>query len=136
MHLKATRGKEVVVRIINDIGVLADLAKVLADRGIDLKAINASVLGDQATIRVVTDDNLRAVDVLGEHGYNPQESSMIVLTLSHKPGMLHRVSEELAHAMLDIRHIYASSVEGQDECCVILHTANDDRALVRLNQME
>ena len=135
MHLKAIQGKEVVVQIVNRSGVLADLARSLADRGLDLLALNASVVGDLATIRLVTDDNLRTDDVLREHGYSPHEEDVILLTISHKPGMLHRVSEILAEAMIDTHHIYSTTMNTDGNCSIVLHTANDDQALVLFNKM-
>ena len=135
MHLKAIQGKEVVIRIINGSGVLADLARVMADRGLNLLALNASVVGDLATIRLVTDDNLRTDDVLREHGYSPHEESVILLTIPHKPGMLHRVSEILAEAMIDTHLIYSTTMDTGGNCCIVLHTANDDQALVQFNKM-
>jgi hypothetical protein len=135
MHLKAIQGKEVVVQIVNRSGVLADLARYLADRGLDLLALNASVDGGVATIRLVTDDNLRADDVLREHGYSPHEEDVILLTIPHKPGMLHRVSEILAEAMIDPHHIYATTMDTDGNCSIVLHTENDDQALVLFNKM-
>ncbi|WP_269522480.1 ACT domain-containing protein [Coraliomargarita parva] len=135
MHLKATQGKEVVVKIANRIGVLANLAQYLADRGINLLAVNAQVTGNEATIRLVTDDNLRADDILREHGYNPHEEDVVLLSIPHKAGMLHRVSEILAEAMIDIREIYASAWEMEGNCMLVLHTNNDAQALVRFNEM-
>lgn len=135
MYLKAKRGKEVTLSIVNRIGVLAEMAKVMADRGVNLLAINASVDGSVGTIRLVTDDNLRAKDVLREHGYNPHEEDVIMLTVPHKAGMLHRVTEILAEAMIDTHHVYATTTETDGDCCVVLHTANDDQALVKLNEI-
>ncbi|MGB0257893.1 MAG: ACT domain-containing protein [Coraliomargarita sp.] len=135
MNLKAKRGKEVTVKIINRIGILADLAKFLADRGVNLLALNATVVDDQAIIRLITDDNLRAEDVLREHGYNPHEEDVVLLTIPHKPGMLHRVSEILAEAMIDTHHIYATTTDSNGDCCVVLHTANDDQALIKFNEV-
>ena len=123
------------VKITNRIGILADLAKVLADRGVNLLAIDAYALADQAFVRLITDDNLRAMDVLKEHGYNPHEEDVILLTIPHKPGMLRRVSEILAEAMIDTHHIYVTTTELGGDCCVVLHTANDDKALVQFNEM-
>lgn len=134
MHLKAKRGKEVVVKVTNRIGILADMLKYIADRGVNLLAVSAGVVDDQAVIRLVTDDNLRVDDILREHGYNPHEEHVVLLTVPHKPGMLHRVSEILAEAVIDTHHIYASSTQTDGDCCVVLHTANDDQALVKLNE--
>lgn len=133
MKLKATQGKEIVVRIQNRIGVLADLSRIIADKGINLLAISGSVVEDQATIRLVTDDNLRAGDALRAHRYDPHEEAAIILRVPHKPGMMRRISECLATEMIDVYHLYATADTGQADCLLVLHTDKDDHALVRLN---
>ena len=134
LDLKAQRGKEVLVKISNRIGILADLAQIIADRGINLLAIDAYALADQAYVRLLTGDNLRAVDVLREHGYNPHEEDVVLLTIPHKPGMLHRVSEILSESGINIHHIYASTTKADGDCCVVLHTTNDAQAIVKFNE--
>ncbi|PXA05073.1 hypothetical protein DDZ13_03660 [Coraliomargarita sinensis] len=134
MDLKAQMGKEVMIKVANRIGILADVARALADRGINLLAIDAHALAGQAFIRLVTDDNLRAGDTLGEHGYKSQAEDVILLTVPHKPGILHRVTEILAESEIDVHHVYASTTDKGGNCCVVLHTANDAQALVKFNE--
>lgn len=133
MELKANQGKELVLHVRNAIGVLAEFARLLADKGINIQAIWASVDGDDATVRMVTDDHLHAVDALREHHYKPREQSVILLRLPSKPGMLRHLSEQLARAGIDIRHVYASAPEREAACLLVLHTADDARAFVTLN---
>ncbi len=135
MKFKATQGKEVVLRVTNRIGILADLAKIVADAGISLSAVSATVDGDTGIIRLVTEDNLRTGDVLRSKNYNPHEEDVVTVRLPHKPGMLHRISECLATEMIDVHHLYATSEADARHCLVVLRTANNDRALVALNAL-
>ena len=116
--MESTRGRD----------ILGDLAKILADRGVDLLAVQADVADGQGTVRVVTDDNLRASDALRAR-LQTRGEEVILLTIPHKPGMLHRVGEILAEAALDTQRIYATTIRSVGDCCVVLHTANDDLAL-------
>jgi hypothetical protein len=86
-------------------------------------------------VRLVTDDNLRAGDILAEKGHEPGEEHCILLELPHKPGILKRVSEVLAREEIDIHYVYGSALGQDDQCLLVLHTDNDERALAKLSQM-
>jgi hypothetical protein len=44
-------------------------------------------------------------------------------------------SEKLAHADIDIHHLYATASAAQAQCLVVFATANNDRAMVLLNAL-
>ena len=134
MKLKAVQGKAIVVHLSDRIGVLADLAKVLADKCIDLLSVSAEASDGNGTIRLVTDDNLRAVDALKAANYTPSEADVVLLHIPHKPGTLHRISECLATSMIDVRHLTATAGEGGDSL-VVVDTVDNERAMVALNAL-
>ena len=131
--LKARPAKEIVLRMPNEIGTLNTIAKTLSDKGINIIASSAWVEGAEVIIRLVTDENARAVDALKAQRHAAREVDVIVADLLHKPGMLRRVTEALAQEGIDIHHLYATSAPGQDHALVVFATANNDRAIVRLN---
>lgn len=134
--LQARQGKEIVVAMNNESGVLFDLAKHLAERGLSILAVSGTAGGGECQIRLVTDDNLRAKDTLTEAGYKPHEEEVVILEVPHKPGMLKRVAEVLKNESIDIDHVYASALESQDKCLLILHTTNDEHAIPKLNEAQ
>ena len=129
----AQRDYQLTVRVANEAGVLADLAKVIADRGINILAISG--VGEEARgeISLVTDDNLRASDALKENRYEPEQQPVVVLDAEHKPGLLRRIVETLGHEGINIQKVYASASSTQERCFVVLHTSDDERALVALH---
>jgi hypothetical protein len=131
---KAKLCKEIVVRVGNKIGVLAQLTKLLAEKGIDLIAVNGYREGEVAVFRIITTDNLRATDVLRDHNYAPRETECVVIDLPHKPGMLRNITERLAMEQIDIRHLYASAAEDQNRCLITLDSTRNERAVVALNK--
>ena len=62
----ARQGKEILVKIHNDVGIMRDLAKIVAEKGVNLLAASSWVEGKDGYIRLITDDNLRAKDALVE----------------------------------------------------------------------
>jgi hypothetical protein len=131
--LRTRPAKEVVVRMPNEIGALNRLAGAIADKGIDIVAVSAWVEGARAVIHLVTDDSVRVMDIVRAGGYDAREADVLVTEVPHKPGMLHRIAETLAREEIDIHHLYATAGSVQDQCVVVLATANNDRAMVLLN---
>lgn len=131
--LKTRPAKEVIVRIQNEIGALDELAQTIADKGANILAVSVWVDGAQGVIHVVTDDSVRVLDALRARNYDAREADVLVTEVPHKPGMLHRVTQKLAQGDIDIHHLYATATVTQDQCLLVLATANNDRAMVLLN---
>jgi hypothetical protein len=131
--LKARMGKEILLRVENEVGVLDQIARTVAEKGADIQAVSAWVEGPLAVIHLVTDDNRRVADALRSKNYDPRESDVVVTEVPHKPGMLRHVTERLARGSVDVHHLYASTTSEQRESLLVLATANNDRAVVLLN---
>jgi len=132
---EARQGKEVVVRVKNDIGLLFKLSKRLSEKGLSILAVSGAATGQDCLIRLVTDDNLRAKDALADSGYGHEEQDVILMELAHKPGILKHVTEALAEENIDVRHVYATMLEQHKKCLLVLHTSDDERALPKLNKL-
>jgi hypothetical protein len=126
-------GKEVTVRVHNEIGVLAQLSKLIADKGINILAVCAWVEGEEAVVRLVTNDNLRVMDALRENHYNPREAGTVMVETAHKPGILRRITERLSEKSIDLHHLYATAPDNQDRILIVFASANNDQAIVLLN---
>ncbi len=131
--MKARSAKEIVLRMPNAIGTLNAVAKTLSDKGVNMLALTAWVEGDQVVLRLLTDDTARAADALKAQKHAVREVDVVVTEIPHKPGMLRHITEQLARDEIDIHHLYATAAAAQDRCLVVFATANNDRAIVRLN---
>jgi hypothetical protein len=91
------------------------------------------VEGQDALIRLVTDDMLHTKDILTQNGYTMRENDVVVVDAEHKPGILKHLSDRLSRQNIDITHLYASATLDQQVCLVVLATSNNERAIVELN---
>lgn len=132
--LKARLAKELVVRVPNEIGVLAQLSKIVADKGINILAVSAWVEGADAVVRLLTSDNLHVLDTFRNKKLNIRESDVVVTEAAHKPGMLRHLAEKLAAQGIDLYHLYATAPADQDKSLVVFSSTNNDRAVVLLNE--
>jgi hypothetical protein len=132
--LKAKIGKEVVVRLPNTVGMLAQITQIVSDKGINILAASSWVEGNAAVIRLVTDDHQRVVDALREKEFSLKENDVVLTEAAHKPGMLRRLTARLAENGLDLRYLYATATGAQDQCQIVFSCTDNNRALVLLNK--
>jgi hypothetical protein len=52
----------------------------------------------------------------------------------HKPGMLRLLTEKMKGAGIDLHHLYASAALDQTKCLVVFSSADNQKAMVVLNQ--
>lgn len=130
----AHQAKEIVVKVRNDIGVLHQMVRVIAEKGVNILAANGYCEADSAVIRLVTEDNLRAMDALKLHNYHPVEKPVVQVEMLHKPGMLRVMTEKLAKEGIDINHLYASAGVRDTSSTLVIATSDNEKAIMALNR--
>jgi len=123
--------KEIAVTVINKIGVLADMSKLLTEHGINIVAVAGYGTEKEAKIMLVTEDSLRASDALRKAGYKSlEENEVVLLELENKPGALKHITAGLASEGIDIKQIYGTTCSGSCPARIVLSTNNNEKTLV------
>ena len=130
--LRSKMAKEAIVRMNNRIGVLAQVTRSIADKGINIDAIIATVEGADAIIRLVTGDHQRTIDTLHDQQLEVLEAKVVLVQAAHRPGLLRYITEKLAKENIDLFYLYATAVDA-DNCLVVLSSTNNDWAAMILN---
>ena len=123
--------KEAIVRVENRMGALARVTRNLADMGINIEAVIATVEGADAVIRMVTGDHQRTVDALREQRLEVQEAKVVTAELAHRPGLLREITEKLARQHIDLSYLYGTAAG--DKCLIVFSSTNNDWAVKVLN---
>lgn len=99
--------KEIVIIGKNRVGLLADIAELLGNFGINIDSISAYQNNDEAVIRIITSDYNTALKHLSKiNGIRIKESEVIVLDLPNKPGELGKITRKLANKQIDLETVY------------------------------
>ena len=131
MIKKAELGKEIVVTVVNKIGILADMSKLFAEHGINIQALAGYALNNEAKIMVVTDDNLRAAEALNKAGYKSlKESEVVLVALENKPGALKLITGKLAEQGIDLKSVYGTACSEGCPATLVITTSDNEKALV------
>ena len=131
MIKNARLAKEIVVTVVNKIGVLADMSKLVAEHGVNIESVAGYAANNEAKIMLVTDDNLRASDALKKAGYKSlKEEEVVIVELDNKAGALKQITSCLAAEGIDIKHVYGTTCPGGCPARIVLSTSDNEKALV------
>ncbi|HET9489496.1 MAG TPA: ACT domain-containing protein [Methylomirabilota bacterium] len=100
---------QLVLTLRSQPGVLAGVARALADAGVNITALCASDAAGRGKIRILTRNVAQARRALRAAGYRPTEEPAFVVRLANKPGTLARTAEKVAKARINIRSAYATA---------------------------
>ena len=127
----ARLGKEIVISVVNKIGILADISKILADHAVNIEAAAGYAVENTAVIMLVTDDNLRSIDALKKQGYQSvKEREAVIVKLENKPGALKGLTAKLAAEEIDIKQLYGTTCPESCPAIIVLSTTDNEKALV------
>ncbi len=127
-------GEEIIITTKNKVGLLADIATMLANQGVNIEAASGYEVGDTAILRLVTNANLGIVAELRAKKYKSVEEKEVVLVdVSNKPGALKVVTTELGKNKIDINCLYVtSSSKGALYSRMVLSTSDNEKAMALL----
>jgi hypothetical protein len=109
-------------------GVLAKVARTLADAGVNITALCAAESAG-GKLRMVVSDPGRAKQALAAAKIRCGEEPALLLALEDRPGALASVASRLAAAKINIKCAYATTpAPGGGACQVVVAVANVDKA--------
>jgi len=121
--------KQVSIFVENTTGRLADVTRILADAGIDLKAATIADAADFGILRCIVEDADAAKKILNEKGFNASVSEVIAVSLDNKPGGFHRVLQILADEKIGVKYIYSTIKSAVGEAVIMMKAADNDKAI-------
>ena len=99
--------KQISVFLENRAGALSEVTSLIAENGIDLRAINLAETTDYGILRFIADNSKKAVEVLCSNGFIARANDVIVIAVADKSGGLHTLLDLLADENLDIQYMYS-----------------------------
>ena len=98
---------QISVFLENRAGQLAEITKILADNGVDLRAISIAETADYGVLRMIVDNADKATGLLLTNGYILSMTPVLVVAVPDQPGGLAPVLGVLAEGNIDIEYMYS-----------------------------
>ncbi len=99
--------KQISVFLENKPGQLAPICRIIADAGIDLKALNIAETSDYGVLRIITDKPLKTVAVLTKAGLVCSSNTVVAVKVPDLPGGLAGILEIIAKKGISIEYMYS-----------------------------
>ena len=98
---------QISVFVENRAGQLAEITKILAENGIDMRAISIAEASDYGVLRIITNEPERTASILVSNGIVLSMTPVLAVAVPDQVGGLAPVLSLLAEANIDIEYMYS-----------------------------
>ena len=126
--------KQISIFMENRAGRLQEITGVLANAGINIRAISLADTSDFGILRLIVNKPENAVDILRNEGFIIRENSVIACVIDDKPGGLYQVVNVLGKADISIEYMYGFFERKTDKAVMIIRVEEPDKAITLLRQ--
>jgi hypothetical protein len=117
-------------------GTLAKVCRALADREVNILALQSFPVGGKNATRFIVDDPKTARSVLANEGLTYVEAQIVYVRIVHRPGEIARVASLLAEANISINYAYCGFEPGTNAPLVFFGVTDVDSAVPILKRAE
>jgi len=121
--------KQLSVFLKNRPGTLSGICKHLSDEGINILGFSVSDTIDHAVVRMIVDEPVRALHLLGDAGILVIENDVIVIVLMNKTGQLSDLAEKLGGSGVNIEYAYGGIQEGDESGILFMRVSDAKKAM-------
>jgi len=123
--------KQISVFLENNAGRLGEVTRVLAQAGINIRAISIADTADFGILRLIVHDNEKALKALNDSGFTTRITDVVAVEIEDAPGSLARVMDLFRKTMVNIEYLYAS-LEGQAGKAVVIFKLEDHQKGIQI----
>ncbi|GFN22624.1 MAG: ACT domain-containing protein [Thermoanaerobacteraceae bacterium] len=121
--------KQLSVFLENKSGRLAAVTRLLASKGINIRALSIADTSDFGILRLIVNDPQAAYRTLREGGFTVSLTEVLGVEMPDRPGGLSSVLTHLEEAGINIEYLYAFLGKGENGALVIFRVEDLDKAI-------
>lgn len=121
--------RQVSIFLENTEGRLAEVTRVLAREGIDIRALSLADTSDFGVLRIIVNEPDRCLEILKRNSFVARTSEVVAVEVEDKPGGMSRVLNALDEAGLNVEYMYAYVAKAGENAVVICKIDERERAL-------
>lgn len=126
--MKAVKGEEIILTADNKVGKLEEVASLIKENSINIRAVSAWAVEDKAFFRLITSDNVKTKEVLAGLG-SIESKAVVIVEMPDEVGQLHVLASKLKGASIDLSHIYGTTYEPGKAAIIVFSSNNDEKAI-------
>lgn len=118
------RIQQISVFLENKTGRLADVTRLIADAGVNIRAISIADTADFGILRLIVDKADTAAEALSKGGFTTRMTDVLAVEIPDQPGSLAKVMEIFKATGVNIEYLYAS-LEKDCSTAVVIFKVED-----------
>jgi hypothetical protein len=118
---------QISVFLENRAGQFAEITAILAESGVDLRAISIAETADYGILRMIVDDAQKATAILMQHGYLMTMTPVLVVAVPDQPGGIAPVLATLAEGNIDIEYMYSLFTHIEGKSYIVFRVAESEK---------
>ena len=123
---------QISVFLENRTGQLAEIAKLLAENHIDIRALSIAETSDYGLARMIVDDAHKASAVLLQHGDILSMTPVWAVEVPDAPGGLADLLSLLAQEQIDVEYMYSLFTHREGSAYMVMRITDEPRFLATL----
>jgi hypothetical protein len=122
------RVTQLVIKMENRPGALAQICSELAKVAVNISAIMATTTPELGSVRVLATPLPAAKKVLDTLKVTYEEQEAVTIHVTDRPGALGRTTRKLADAGINIDYVYGSIVKDADRALIVMGVSDPAKA--------
>ena len=129
------RAQQISIFLENKAGRLAEVTGILAEAGVNIRALALADTSDFGVLRLIVDDNRKAEEALRRRGFTVSKTNVVAVEVDDRPGGLHRILEGLNQAGINVEYMYAFVQQSGSNAVMIFRFDQTDAAIRTLESL-
>jgi hypothetical protein len=121
--------EQISVFIENKSGRLAEIARILGEAGINIRALSLADTSDFGILRLIVNDREKAKIVLKENGFTVSKTEVVAVEVPDTPGGLYRILRMLDSEGINVEYMYAFVERSGENAVIIFRFDETEKAI-------
>ena len=123
------RVEQIAVFLENKSGRLAEITKILASGGVNIRALTVADTADFGILRLIVDKVDEAKQILKSNGFTVGKTNVIAALVDDEPGGLAKVLDSISAAGINVEYMYGFVSKHGDNAVLIFRFDTMDKAI-------
>jgi hypothetical protein len=125
----AMKVEQISIFLENRAGRLSEVTRVLAEAGINIRALSLADTSDFGILRLIVTDHEKAKKVLKDNGFTVGRTNVVAAEMGDEPGSLNGILEMLTKEGVNVEYMYAFVQQSGKNAVLIFRFDRTDQAI-------
>jgi len=126
--------EQISIFIENKSGRLAEVARVLGEKGVNIRALSLADTSDFGILRLIVDNTDLAKETLKAGGFTVSKTEVVAIEVPDQPGGLSSILQVLDDSKINVEYMYAFVERNADNAVIIFRFDDTDGAISTLQK--